>query len=184
VAFPIRVMQALGVEILILTNAAGGLNLAFCPGDIMVIRDHINLTGENPLVGPNDDAWGVRFPDMTAVYDERLAAFAKEGGGLTGEKIQTGVYAGLKGPSLETSAETRFLKMIGADAVGFSTIAEVIAGVHARMRILGLSIITNINDPDHPTADTVEAIIKVADAAAGRLAGIIRHVAGKVKTSG
>lgn len=183
VAFPVRLMQALKVEILILTNAAGGLNLAFCPGDIMVIRDHINLTGENSLIGPNEDAWGVRFPDMTSVYDENLAAFAREAVELKGEKIQTGVYAGLKGPSLETSAETRFLRMIGADAVGFSTVQEVIAGVHANMRILGLSIITNINDPDHPTADTVEAIIAVADAAAGRIAGIIRHVAGKVKTS-
>lgn len=183
VAFPVRLMQALKVEILILTNAAGGLNLAFCPGDIMVIRDHINLTGENSLIGPNEDAWGVRFPDMTSVYDENLAAFAREAVELKGEKIQIGVYAGLKGPSLETSAETRFLRMIGADAVGFSTVQEVIAGVHANMRILGLSIITNINDPDHPTADTVEAIIAVADAAAGRIAGIIRHVAGKVKTS-
>lgn len=180
VAFPVRVMQALGVEILILTNAAGGLNLSFRPGDIMVIRDHLNLTGENPLVGPNVDEWGVRFPDMTAVYDAELTALAREAGDRSGETLQTGVYAGLKGPSLETSAETRFLRTIGADAVGFSTIAEVIAGVHARLRILGLSIITNINDPDHPSADTVEDIIAVADAAAGRLAGIIRHVVGKV----
>lgn len=184
VAFPVRVLQALNVRTLVLTNAAGGLNLAFSPGDIMVIRDHINLTGENPLAGPNEDAWGVRFPDMTAVYDPVLAAWAEESGRIIGRKIQTGVYAGLKGPSLETSAETRFLRLIGADAVGFSTIAEVITGVHGNMRILGLSIITNINDPDHPTRDTEEAIIHEAGRAAGRLSEVIRFVAGRLKTGG
>jgi len=180
VTFPVRVMQALGVQILILTNAAGGLNLSFKPGDIMVIQDHINLTGENPLIGPKMDDWGVRFPDMTAVYDKKLAAIAEKAGQVRGEKLQSGVYAGLKGPSLETSAETRFLRKSGADAVGFSTVQEAIAGVHAKMRILGLSTITNINDPDNPTADTVEEIIDVAQQAASKLSGIIQTIAKEV----
>ncbi len=177
VTFPVRVMQQLGVQVLILTNAAGGLNLEFSAGDIMVIEDHINLSGENPLVGANDDEWGDRFPDMTDVYDKNLAEIAYQAGRSCGAELKKGVYAGLKGPSLETSAETRFLRQIGADAVGFSTVQEAIAAVHAKMKLLGLSIITNINDPDNPTADTVEAIIEVAQQAASKLSGIIQGIA-------
>jgi len=177
VTFPIRIMQQLGVQILILTNAAGGLNLAFSAGDIMIINDHINLTGENPLIGSNDDDWGTRFPDMTNVYDKDLAAMAERAGRVYGKNLRKGVYAGLKGPSLETSAETRYLRQIGADAVGFSTVQEAIAAVHAQIKILGLSIITNINDPDNPTADTVEEIINVAQQASSKLSTIIQTVA-------
>jgi purine-nucleoside phosphorylase len=177
VTFPVRLMQALGVQVLILTNAAGGLNLSFSPGDIMVIHDHINLTGENPLIGPNEDEWGVRFPDMTNVYDKKLAAIAEKAGRASGCELKKGVYVGLKGPSLETSAETRFLRQNGADAVGFSTVQEAIAAVHAKMKILGLSTITNINDPDNPTADTVEEIINVAQQASSKLSTIIQTVA-------
>ncbi|MCD6585101.1 MAG: purine-nucleoside phosphorylase [Desulfobacteraceae bacterium] len=177
VTFPIRLMQQLGVQTLILTNAAGGLNLTFNAGDIMVILDHINLTGENPLAGPNDAQWGARFPDMTNVYDKELAAIAQRAGRTCGEQLRMGVYAGLKGPSLETSAETRFLRQIGADAVGFSTVQEAIAAVHAKIKILGLSIITNINDPDNPTADTEEGIVEVAQQAASKLSVIIQEVA-------
>jgi len=177
VTFPIRVMQGLGIHTLILTNAAGGLNLTFQPGDIMVILDHINLTGENPLAGPNEDDWGPRFPDMTAVYDQRLASLAQKAAASLGWEIRKGVYAGLKGPSLETSAETRFLRQIGADAVGFSTVQEAIAAVHAGMKILGLSTITNINDPDHPTPDTEAGIVAVAQSAAAHLSAMIGLVA-------
>jgi len=177
VTFPVRVMQQLGVQVLILTNAAGGLNLSFSPGDIMVIQDHINLTGENPLIGPNEDEWGVRFPDMTNVYDKQLSAIAERSAQACDEKLQHGVYVGIKGPSLETSAETRYLRQIGADAVGFSTVQESIAAVHAKMKILGLSTITNINDPDNPTADTVEEIINVAQQASSKLSTIIQFVA-------
>ncbi|MFZ2634154.1 MAG: purine-nucleoside phosphorylase [Desulfosalsimonadaceae bacterium] len=176
VTFPIRVMRMLGVSTLILTNAAGGLNLAFHPGDIMVIEDHINLTGENPLAGPNEDDWGPRFPDMTAVYDKTLSGLARKAAASCGWEIRRGVYVGLKGPSLETSAETRFLRQIGADAVGFSTVQEAIAAVHAGMKILGLSTITNINDPDHPTPDTEAGIVAVAQSAAARLSAIIQSV--------
>jgi purine-nucleoside phosphorylase len=176
VTFPVRVMQELGVQVLIVTNAAGGLNPDFQPGDLMCITDHINLTGENPLVGPNEDAWGIRFPDMCAVYDSGLIHRAEKAYGKRSRPIQKGVYTGLKGPSLETPAEVRYLRQIGTDAVGLSTIQEVIAGVHARMRILGLSIITNVNDPDSPVPATVEEIIAVAEAAAPRLAATIQGI--------
>jgi len=176
VTFPVRVMQALGVRNLILSNAAGGMDPAFQEGDIMVIRDHINLTGENPLVGPNDDQWGPRFPDMTAVYDRGLVQLCRNCGKDLEIILQSGVYAGLKGPSLETPAEIRFLKAIGADAVGFSTVMESIAAVHAGMRVLALSTITNINDPDRPAPASVEAIIAVANRAAPVLSRLIRRV--------
>lgn len=176
VVFPIRVMQRLGVKILILTNAAGGLNLSFKAGDIMVIRDHINLTGSNPLVGPNEQSWGVRFPDMTRAYDLQLSVLAEKAGKARGILLKKGVYAGLKGPSLETPAEVQFLRTIGADAVGFSTIQEVIAAVHAGMKVLGLSTITNINNPDEPVPASVEDIIAVAEAAAPKLDAVISYI--------
>ncbi len=162
VCFPVRVMQESGVETLILTNASGGINPGYACSDIMVIKDHINLTGHNPLTGPNHDAWGIRFPDMSRVYDPGLAGLADKTGKNLNLPIKQGVYAGLAGPSLETPAETRFLKTIGADAVGFSTIMEAIAGVHAEMKILGLSLITNINNPDSPEPVTLESVLETA----------------------
>jgi len=176
VTFPIRVMQALGVKALILSNAAGGLNPEFTAGDIMTIVDHINLTGSNPLIGPNEERWGIRFPDMIEAYDKKLVELAETAGRDEGIPLQKGVYAGLKGPSLETRAEVRFLRTIGADAVGFSTVQEVIAAVHAGINVLGLSTITNINDPDNPTPATVEEIIAVAKEAAPRLEAVIKNV--------
>jgi purine-nucleoside phosphorylase len=176
VTFPIRVMQELGVKILMVTNAAGGLNPGFAAGDIMIITDHINLTGANPLIGPNEDAWGVRFPDMSQVYDPALSDTARKAGIEMGIHLKEGVYAGLKGPSLETPAEIRLLRIIGGDAVGLSTIQEVIAAVHAGMRILGLSIITNVADPDNPTPASLADIISVADRTAPKLESIIRRV--------
>lgn len=180
VAFPVRVMQAMGVNTLIVANAAGGLNPGFSPGDIMVIRDHINLTGENPLMGPNDDRWGLRFPDMTAVYSPHLVQVAVSAAKEKSISLKQGVYLGLKGPSLETPAETRFIRMIGADAVGMSTIQEVIAAVHANMHILGLSTITNVNDPDRPAPAALEDIIRTAENAAGDLADLITAIAGRI----
>jgi purine-nucleoside phosphorylase len=176
VTFPVRLLQALGVPVLILTNAAGGINLDFSAGDIMLIRDHINLTGKNPLAGPHEESWGLRFPDMTRVYDTDLERLAV--GVAVQEDIQlnSGVYAGLLGPSLETPAETRFLKNIGADAVGFSTVMEAIAGVHAGMKILGISLITNINDPDAPEQTTLEAVVGTAAKASEKLNRIITGV--------
>ncbi|MEJ2038661.1 MAG: purine-nucleoside phosphorylase [Desulfosarcinaceae bacterium] len=176
VTFPIRVMQELGAKTLVLTNASGGLNPEFATGDIMVVGDHINLTGANPLVGPNDEPWGPRFPDMSAAYDTALRALALEKARQLGLEAQQGVYAGLKGPSLETPAEMRFLRTIGADAVGFSTVMETIAAVHAGMRVLGLSIITNMNLPDAPLPASVDDIIAVARKAAPGLEKLIAAV--------
>ncbi len=176
VTFPIRVMQAMGVHTVILTNAAGGLNLSFKAGDIMVIADHINLTNENPLVGINEDSWGTRFPDMTSVYDPHLVKLVEKAAKAHDISMRKGIYVGLKGPSLETSAETRFLRLIGGDAVGFSTVQEAIAAVHGGMKIMGLSTITNINDPDNPVPDTEEAIIKVAQTASSKISAIIKSI--------
>ncbi len=180
VTFPIRVMQALGIEILIISNASGGLNLDFSPGDIMVITDHINLTGENPLIGPNINEWGIRFPDMTQVYDPRLIDLTLQCKMTPKITLRQGVYAGLKGPSLETPAETRYLKTIGADAVGFSTVMEAITAVHAGMKILGLATITNINNPDAPEKATLEEIIDVADSAAIGLNLLLKALLSKI----
>ncbi|NOY68428.1 MAG: purine-nucleoside phosphorylase [Deltaproteobacteria bacterium] len=179
VVFSVRVMRAMGISTLIVTNAAGGLNPDFCEGDIMIIRDHINLTCENPLVGPNNDDFGIRFPDMSCAYSHDLAVSAASCAKKSGISVRSGIYAGLKGPSLETPAEIRFLKIIGADAVGFSTVAEVIAAVHGGMNVLGLSIITNVHDPDNPKPASVDEIIGVAQAASGNLGKIISCIAAK-----
>ena len=180
VSFPIRVMQALGIKTLILSNAAGGLSPSLGAGDIMIITDHINLTGSNPLIGPNDERWGIRFPDMINAYDQDLVRLAETAGRDNGISLQKGVYAGLKGPSLETRAEIRFLRHIGADAVGFSTIQEVITAVHAGIRVIGISIITNINDPDKPVPATVEEVIAVANETAPRLESVIKEVVDRI----
>jgi purine-nucleoside phosphorylase len=180
VAFPIRVMQELGVKVLILTNAAGGLNPQFKAGDIMIIEDHINLTGANPLIGPNEACWGIRFPDMIHAYDKKLSALAEKAGEHAGIHLRKGIYVGLKGPSLETPAEVRFLRTIGADAVAFSLIQEVIAAVHAGIKVLGLSTITNVHDPDMPIPVTVEEVIAVAQQAIPVLEMIIRTVVGNI----
>ncbi len=180
VTYPIRVMQQLGVKILILSNASGGLNPSFNAGDIMLIADHINLSGANPLIGPNEDSWGIRFPDMTRAYNQELIAMAESIAKSAGTKLQKGIYVGLSGPSLETPAEVRFLKTIGAEAVGFSTVQEVIAAVHGSMRVLGLSTITNVHDPDDPIPATVEDIIEVAKGATPLLGTIMKGVAEKI----
>jgi purine-nucleoside phosphorylase len=176
VTFPVRVMQELGIKFLILTNAAGGINPVFSPGDIMVITDHINLTGHNPLTGPNVENWGSRFPDMTAPYNDSLAESAVNAGREEGFFLKKGVYAGLAGPSLETPAEVRFLRTIGADAVGFSTVQEVIAGVHAGMKILGLSAITNVHNPDNPSRSSIDEILDIAGKATPKLESIMKKV--------
>jgi purine-nucleoside phosphorylase len=180
VTFPIRVMQELGVKVLILSNAAGGLNPKLSVGDIMIINDHINLTGSNPLIGTNEESWGIRFPDMIEAYDKELGKLAETAGRDEGIPLQKGVYVGLKGPSLETRAEVRFLRTIGADVVGFSTIHEVIAAVHAGIKVLGLSTITNIHDPDNPTQTTVDMVIAVADETAPKLESVIKNLIVKI----
>ena len=177
VTYPIRVMQQLGVKILILTNASGGLNPKFTAGDIMLITDHINLTGANPLIGPNEDSWGIRFPDMSRAYNQELIAMADRIAGAATIHLQKGIYAGLTGPSLETPAEVKFLQTIGAEAVGFSTVQEVIVAVHSAMRVLALSTITNVHHPERPVPATVEEIIDVAKRTIPLLETILKGVA-------
>ncbi|MFH2123832.1 MAG: purine-nucleoside phosphorylase [Pseudomonadota bacterium] len=163
VAFPIRVLSLLGVRTLILTNAAGGLNPAFAPGSIMVFRDHLNLLGDNPLRGPNVEAWGPRFPDFSIPYDPELIKIALESAKTCAlDKVVTGVYACIPGPSLETPAETRWLRGCGADGVGMSSIPEIIVARHAGMEVLGLSVISNVNDPDKMQPIILEEIIAAA----------------------
>ncbi|MFC5699811.1 purine-nucleoside phosphorylase [Cohnella faecalis] len=143
-ALPVRVMKALGVGTLLVTNAAGGVNLGYEPGDLMVISDHINLTGRNPLVGPNDNALGVRFPDMSEAYSKRLRAIAKETAASLGFELREGVYVGLLGPNYETPAEIRMLRTLGIDAVGMSTVSEVIVARHSGLEVIGISCISNM----------------------------------------
>lgn len=144
VTLPIRVMKELGVRTLIITNAAGGINESFEPGDLMLIRDHINFMFRNPLIGPNDEALGVRFPDMSEPYSGRLRELARKAAESQGLSLREGVYLGLLGPSYETPAEIRMMRTLGADAVGMSTVPEVIAARHAGLEVLGISCISNM----------------------------------------
>lgn len=143
-AFPVRVMKQLGVKSLLVTNAAGGINTDFEPGDLMLITDHLNMTGRNPLIGPNDSALGVRFPDMSQAYSRRLRKLALDTAESQGITLQQGVYAGLLGPTYETPAEIVMLRTLGADAVGMSTVSEVIVARHAGLEVLGISCISNM----------------------------------------
>ncbi|MRH42333.1 purine-nucleoside phosphorylase [Aquibacillus halophilus] len=144
VTFPIRVMKQLGIDTLVVTNAAGGINESFNPGDLMIINDHINNMGTNPLIGLNDEQLGVRFPDMSQAYNRELVNHAKQCAKELDIKIQEGVYVGNTGPSYETGAEIRMLRTIGGDAVGMSTVPEVIVAKHAKLRVLGVSCISNM----------------------------------------
>ena len=180
VTFPVRTLHRLGAEILIITNAAGGLNPTYRPGDLMALKDHINLpglAGMNPLIGADEPELGVRFLDMTDQYDGMLRARALEVGADLGVPIHEGVYVVVAGPSFETRAELRFLRQIGADAVGMSTVPEVIVARHERMRVLGISVITNTADPDAVVADVShEGVLSVAERSAAGLAAIIRGI--------
>lgn len=176
VTFPIRVLQELGVKILVVSNAAGGLNPDFQAGDLMLVTDHINLTGHSPLIGPNVDDWGPRFPDMTEPYSRRLIKLASETAVAERIRLNRGVYVGVIGPNLETAAETRFLRMIGADAVGMSMIMEVITAVHAGMEVLGVSVITNVNLPDCFEPADIDGIIATAITAGKRLGPLLARV--------
>lgn len=172
ITFPIRVMSRMGVGTLLISSAAGGLNPLFRPGELMMVTDHINLTGMNPLIGPNLDLLGPRFPDMCRAYDRDLIALARHKALGLKIALKEGVYAGLLGPSLETPAETRFLRMAGADAVGMSTVLEVIAGVHCGMKVLVIVAITNVNLPDCMGAVSIEEVITRASEAGATLARI------------
>jgi purine-nucleoside phosphorylase len=176
VTFPVRVMKELGVDTLLISNAAGGMNPLFRRGDIMVIYDHINLIGDNPLIGPNDDSLGPRFPDMSEPYSLDLIRLAEQVALDRRIALQKGVFVAVAGPNLETRAEYRFLRGIGADAVGMSTVPEDIVAVHAGMRVLGFSIITDECFPDALEPVDVPAIIRTANDTEPRLRAIMRGV--------
>ena len=160
---PLRVLSLVGADTLIVTNAAGGLNTSLSPGTIMIIRDHLNFIGENPLRGPNVEEWGPRFPDLSEPYDKNLIAKTLQcAETLQLKNVTTGVYVAIAGPSLETPAETKFLRQAGADGVGMSSVPEVIVAKHAGMRVLGLSAIANVNNPDNFVPILLDDIIKAA----------------------
>jgi purine-nucleoside phosphorylase len=181
ITLPMRVMRRLGVETVILTNAAGGTNPSYQPGDLMLIKDHINflgMTGQNPLRGPNDDSFGPRFPDMTQTYNPALRQLARETAVALGLTLQEGVYAFVAGPSYETPAELRFLQLIGADAVGMSTAPSAVVANHAGMRVLGISTITNLALPDPPAGQVTshEEVLEVGRLVIPRLTSLLRAV--------
>ncbi len=180
VSFPVRVMRDLGAEILVVSNACGGMDPLWDVGDLMLIADHINLLGDNPLIGPNLDELGPRFPDMSEPYDlglQRLALDVARDEKIT---LRRGIYVAVPGPNLETRAEYRFLRMIGADVVGMSTVPEVIVAVHGGMKVLGVSIITDSCLPDALKPASVEEIIRVASQAEPQLTSLIKNVVARL----
>jgi purine-nucleoside phosphorylase len=180
VTFPVRVLHALGPEVLFVSNACGGMNPLWAPGDIMAIDDHINLLGDNPLIGPNLDELGPRFPDMSEVYDRGLLRLAEQAALELGIPLRRGVYVAVAGPNLETRAEYRMLRGMGADVVGMSTVPEAIVARHMGMRVLGMSIITDACLPDHLVPADIQQIIRTAAGAEPRLAALFEAVLEKL----
>jgi purine-nucleoside phosphorylase len=184
VAFPARILGSLGIRQLFVTNAAGGINTAFRPGDLMMITDHINLMGSNPLVGPNEEELGPRFPDMSEAYDPTLRGIALEVAREQGIDLRQGVYIGLPGPSFETPAEIRMFRTLGADAVGMSTVPEVIVANHMGIRVLGISCITNMAAGILPQKLTHEEVMDTTERASAKfqslLKGIVTMLAGSL----
>ncbi|MBC7843480.1 MAG: purine-nucleoside phosphorylase [Gemmatimonadaceae bacterium] len=176
VTFPVRVLRALGAQTLIVSNACGGMHPLWERGDVMLIADHINMLGDNPLVGPNDPALGPRFPDMSVAYDAPLRAIARQVAARQGITLREGVYIAVVGPNLETRAEYRMLRALGADVVGMSTVPEVIVARHGGMRVLGLSIITDMCLPDSLQEATLDEIVATANAAQPKLTALVRGV--------
>ncbi|MCB8921663.1 MAG: purine-nucleoside phosphorylase [Ardenticatenaceae bacterium] len=186
ITLPVRVMAGLGIRTLIVTNAAGGINADFTPGDLMLIKDHLNMlgmAGHNPLRGPNDDHLGPRFPDMTEPYNAHLRQMAHATANKLGFQMQEGVYAYVAGPSYETPAELRFLRMAGADAVGMSTVPSVVVARHAGMQVLGISTITNmaVPDPAPGTTLTHDEVLETGKRVIPRLTNLIHSVVRQIK---
>lgn len=173
ITFPIRVMKELGVETLVVSNACGGLNPQYKPGDVMFIEDHINLLGMNPLIGPNDERLGPRFPDMLEPYSHELIEKARKVALENGVHTHTGVYVAVAGPNFETRAEYRFLRGIGADVVGMSTVPEVIVAVHSGMKVLGISIVTDMGLPDVLEPASLDVVIENANKAEAKMTTIV-----------
>lgn len=182
ITLPVRVMRAMGAELLMVSNACGGLNPYFREGDLMLIEDHINLMGDNPLIGINDDRLGPRFPDMCEPYDRKLIAKALQIARRENIVAHQGVFVAVAGPNLETRAEYRFLRQIGADAVGMSTVPEVLVAIHAGMRVVGFSIVTDMCLPDALHPADVAKIISIANAAEPKLRTLVRGVLREART--
>ena len=180
VTFSTRVLGALGIKALILTNAAGGVNTSFTPGDLMIIDDHINLLGSNPLVGPNDERFGVRFPDLTNVYSPRLRHAADAAGQTLGIPLRHGIYVAWHGPSYETPAEVRYLRTIGADAVGMSTVPEAIVARHMGIEVLGISCITNLAAGVLPQPLNHEEVLETAKRVHGKFVSLLTNIVGGI----
>lgn len=180
IVFPLRVLKANGADTLFVSNACGGMNPNYSAGDIMLIRDHINMIGDNPLMGPNDDELGPRFPDMSEPYSERLMDIAKNAALESNLQMHQGVYVALSGPMLETKSEYRFLRLIGADVVGMSTVPEVIAAVHMGMEVLGISAITDECFPDSLKPVNIEEILEAAAIAEPKMTRVIVDVLKKL----
>ena len=180
VTFPTRVLARLGVRVLVLTNAAGGVNTSFSPGTLMVIDDHLNFMGTNPLVGANEDGFGVRFPDMTEVYSRRLRGIADEAAVAAGVGVRHGVYVGLHGPSYETPAEIRAFRTLGADAVGMSTVPEAIVARHMGVEVLGISCITNPAAGVLPTPLHHDEVMEVARRVSGQFMRLLENIVGRL----
>lgn len=180
ITFPIRVMKRLGIETLIVSNASGGLNPNFSSGDIMLMTDHINFFPGNPLIGPHDDSWGTRFPDLFEVYDREYVKIAREVALDQKLRLQEGVYLAVAGPNLETAAEYRAFRILGADAVGMSTIPEVLVARQQGNRVLAFSIITDMGLPDNMHPCTLEEVIKIAGTAEPKLRELIAGCVGRM----
>ena len=176
VTFPVRVLRALGAPRLIVSNACGGMHPLWAPGDLMLMADHINLLGDSPLIGPNDDALGPRFPDLSACYDDALRAHARAVARARGITLREGVYVAVPGPNLETRAEYRMLRAMGADVVGMSTVPEVIVAVHGGMQVLGVSLITDQCLPDALEPATLERILATAARSEPQLTALVTGV--------
>src|ERR1019366_2747075 len=188
VVFPVRVLGRMGVQAVVLSNAAGGINLEYDRGALVVLRDHINLQGANPLIGPNDDHFGVRFPDMTDAYNTQFRRFALEESQRLGGGLHEGVYAAVSGPSYETPAEIRFLRTSGADLVGMSTVPEVIAARHMGMNVLAISCVTNVAAGILDRALVHDEVLEVGRRVTGRLIALLRavlpRIAGELQSTG
>ena len=173
ITLPVRVLKALGAKVIVVSAAAGGMNPQYRQGDLVAIEDHINLMGDNPLIGPNDDRLGPRYPDMCAPYDRKLIDLVMDAALKMGVRCHTGVYVAVAGPNLETRAEYRFLRAIGADVVGMSVVPEVLVAVHAGLRVLGLAVVTDMCLPDALKPSDINEIIKTANAVEPKMTALV-----------
>ncbi|GGK15244.1 purine nucleoside phosphorylase [Caldalkalibacillus thermarum] len=183
VVFPVYVMKQLGVQLLVVTNACGGMNRAYQPGDLMIITDHINFTGNNPLIGPNEEELGPRFPDMSRAYTPELVQFVEETAQKLGIKVQKGVYVGISGPNYMTPAELTMLANLGGDAVGMSTVPEVIAASHTGLKVIGISCVTDMAIGSELEPLTHEQVVEVANRTKPKFISLVKEIVGTVKLS-